>query len=64
MTVQFVVSNSNVSSHKSIAQLNMTNTTFEAVNVIKEPQAFDDHCCTTTCKNLYTESMPSHVYIT
>jgi hypothetical protein len=51
MTVQFVVSNSNISSHKAITQLNMTNTAFEAVNVIKQPQTFDYHCCTTTCKS-------------
>jgi len=37
MTVQFVVSNSNISSHKPITQLNMANTAFETVNVVEEP---------------------------
>jgi hypothetical protein len=37
MTMQFVVSNSNISSHKSIAQLNMANTAFETINVVKKP---------------------------
>ena len=37
MTVQFVVSNSNISSHKSITQLNMAYTAFETVNVVEEP---------------------------
>jgi hypothetical protein len=49
--MQFVVSNSNIGAHKSITQLNMTNTAFEAVNVVKQPQTFDDHCCATTCKS-------------
>jgi len=51
VTVQFIVPNSNISSHKSITQLNMTNTAFETVNMVKQPQAFNDHCCTTSCKN-------------
>jgi hypothetical protein len=55
VTMQLVVPNSNISSHQSITQLNMTNTAFEAVNVIEQPQAFDYHCCTTACKSWNSE---------
>ena len=50
MTVEFVIANTDIRAHETIAQLDMTNTTFKAVNVVEKSKRLYDHRCSSTCK--------------
>lgn len=43
VAMQFIVPNSHIGAHQSVAQLNVANAAFEAVHVVKQAQALDYH---------------------
>lgn len=49
LTVQLLVPHSNIGAVETIAQLNMTNTALETVDVVEQSQRFNDHSCSSTC---------------
>ena len=52
LTVQFVVSHSYISASGAITQLDMANYATETSQMIKQPQAFNDHSCASTWKKV------------
>lgn len=53
VTVEFSVAHAHIGAHEAIAKLHAADTALEAVNVVEEAQALNDHRRSPTCNFFY-----------